>query len=266
MSGLPGIVAALVLSFLWVLPGERMLSVLSEQRAGQVPIRIEAELARSGSGGSGWPDSVIFELHPELGVRVQDRRGGRWLVRGGRVIAGTGLPAPAWIPELEILALRTQEGLRTRLEQAGVDPLVNELGRIESTDCFVLGGRDAASQLWLEKDPLDVRRGVTGFGRRVHYSGWAEWDQQHFPSIFTIGRAADPEPFATLAVISVEPVEDSWGNDEGLTHTVVIGHWEYTAGVLDPDNVSFYEWINTTEVHKRPVTLMARLRAALGAD
>ncbi len=118
--------AALLVLAGYVLPGERLLTALQHARAQLSPLRVDAELAGEVDG---WPDAVFFEIHPELGVRAGDDAGGRWLVRNGRVIAGTSRPAPGWIPELELLALRTEEGLRAWLERARVDVAINQLGR-----------------------------------------------------------------------------------------------------------------------------------------
>ena len=182
----------------YVPPGERMLLAFHEQRERQQPLRIEAEL--SGTEHD-WPTEVVFELHPALGYRVSDDQGGRWLIRAGGVVAGTQLPAPAWIPELELLVLNDEADLRAWFERAEVDLAVNELARQGEIDCFVIGGREGRSQVWVDKDRLEILRWVTSYGRSVEYHAWEKWDWGRFPSVVELRE--DDEPFALLAVHAV---------------------------------------------------------------
>lgn len=192
------LVPLIALPFFYVLPGDRVISILEQQRGQLGPIRVEAELAGLGES---WPGSIVLELHPERGARVQDDAGGRWLVHEGRVVAGSSDPAPAWIPELEVLSLKTEEGIRDWLARARVDLAANQLGRLGEQDCFVLGGRDGSSQLWVDKDRFEVLRWVSGFGREVRYSSWTDWERLRFPSILELHDRNGP--FATLAIHSV---------------------------------------------------------------
>lgn len=176
LSWLAAALVALPLGY--VLPGDRMLAELERQREERPPLRIEAELA---GRTRGWPEAVVIELHPELGFRVSDDAGRRWLVRRGSVVAGSDDSAPAWIPDLEILVLRVGDELRDWCRRAEVNLNVNELGRCGELDCFVLGGREGRSQLWLEKDRFDVIRWVSR-GRSIEFLDYTDWDGQRFPS------------------------------------------------------------------------------------
>jgi hypothetical protein len=181
----------------YVLPAERVLRQIEKQRSKQPPLRIEAEL----SGASlRWPSEVVFELHPEHGYRVSDDQGGRWLIRGGRVLAGTEEPTPAWIPELELLVLRAADDLRRWFRRAEVDLERNELARCGELDCFVLGGADARSQVWIDKESFDVLR-WTSSSRSVEFLSYSDWDGQRFPAIVELRDRRDV--FATLVVHAV---------------------------------------------------------------
>ena len=201
----------------YVPPGERLLRVFEEQRHRQQPLRVEAEL--SGSRDD-WPSEVVFELHPELGFRVKDDLGGRWLIRGGRVVAGTQRPAPAWIPELELLVLNREEDLRAWFERAEVDLRVNEIARHGEVDCFVIGGRQGRAQVWIDKDKLEILRWVTSYGRSVEYHAYEKWDGGRFPAVIELRE--DGEPFAILAVHAV-------GRARGLGEPDFEPGWVHTA-------------------------------------
>jgi hypothetical protein len=195
------LIALLALPPAYVVPAERILTVLQEQRQKQTPLRIEAEL--SGLRDD-WPQEVVFELHPEFGSRVQDDLGGRWLFSKGRLRAGSSDPAPSWVPELEVLVLKDRDALRTWFTRARVDLERNELARCGETDCFVLGGRDGRSQLWLEKNQFDVQRWVTSGGVEIHYRSYADWDGLRFPGVIELHDRNGI--FATLAIHSVSVV------------------------------------------------------------
>ena len=183
----------------YILPGERVVEVLSEKRQRQTALRIEAELS---GYGEGWPAEVRFELHPVLGNRVSDEHGHRWLIRDGRIVAGPDGLAPRWIPELEILSLQSPEGLLAWIERAGIDLEVNQLARCGEQDCFVLGGTTGRAQLWLEKERFEVMRWVSARGSTIDFDRYASWDGQRFPAIVELGDRNGP--FATLVVHQVE--------------------------------------------------------------
>jgi len=180
--------AVMALPLGYVLPGERVLLELSNRRLKNAPIRVETELL---GAGDHWPRRVMFEIHPELGFRVSDPAGGRWLVRGGRVLASSA-PTPPWIPALEILVLNREADLQAWMRWAGVPYDVNQLARCGELDCFVIGGRDGRRQLWIDKDRFEVLRWVAGPGSSIEFSHYQEWEKIRFPSeIRIVDRDAD---------------------------------------------------------------------------
>ena len=200
--------AALVAGSLlgYVLPGERVLLQLQTLRQKNPPLRVEVRLAGEESD---WPERVRFELHPDFGIRVSGDLGGRWLVQGGRVVAASGPTVPEWIPALEILVMRSKEDLRAWLDWARIDFTVNQLARCGEADCFVIGGRDADRQLWIDKDRFEVLRWAAGRGRGIEFGPWADWGPHRFPAEF---RILDREQ--TLAGFSVETVTSAPGFTE----------------------------------------------------
>lgn len=192
-----GLLALLVLGY--VLPGERVLLQLTLLRDKQPPLRVEARLVE---GDSDWPEQVRFDLHPEFGLRVSDEQGGRWLVEGGRVVAASNKRAPEWIPALEVLVLRLDEALRAWLRWARVDLEVNQLARCGESDCFVIGGRQASRQLWIDKDRFEVQRWVAGGESGIEFEGWTDWGESlRFPTRIRIVDRG--ETFADFEIIRV---------------------------------------------------------------
>lgn len=192
------------LALLWlayVLPGDRVVGMLAEARAGRTPLRIEAKLQARDSSA---PASLVIELHPELGARISDDHGGRWLVSGGRATAGTQLPAPAWLPDLSPLVMRRESDLRGWLAGLGVDLARNELARCGDGDCWVLGTRQSPAQIWIEKSAFDLRRIVRDKAPRSVFDDWQEFGKIRFPARIEI--ADDSGPIATLSVQSVAPI------------------------------------------------------------
>jgi hypothetical protein len=196
------IAAAPLLGF--VLPSERVLLQLEERRARAKPLHIEADLAGDPRGVQAWAPRVVFELHPEFGARVSDSYGGRWLVRGRRVVASNRELVPDWIPALEILVLRSAEELQEWLDWARVDGQINQLGRCGEADCFVLGGRAATRQLWIDKDRFEILRWVAGSGRRIEFAQYANWGSVRFPSEIRVVER--DENFAVFSVTAVRPI------------------------------------------------------------
>ena len=194
-----GLARALALAWLaYVLPGDRVVGMLAEARSARTPLHIEAKLVARDSSA---PAHLAIDLHPELGERVSDDRGGRWLVGGGRTTAGTHLPAPAWLPDLVPLALRRESDLRGWLAGAGVDLAQNELARCGEDDCWVLGTRQSPAQVWVEKSALDLRRVVRPKQPRAAYDEWQDFGKVRFPA--HIELADDSGAIATLVVESV---------------------------------------------------------------
>ncbi len=192
------------LALLWlayVLPGDRVVGMLAEARSSRTPLRIEAKLQARDSSA---PASLVIELHPDLGARVSDDRGGRWLVSGGRATAGTQLPAPAWLPDLAPLVMRRESDLRGWLAGLGVDLARDELARCGDGDCWVLGTRQSPAQVWIEKSALDLRRIVRDKAPRSVFDEWQVFGKIRFPA--RIELADDSGPIATLSVQSVAPI------------------------------------------------------------
>ncbi|HTO71733.1 MAG TPA: hypothetical protein VMR31_17870 [Myxococcota bacterium] len=196
MSARLAALAAALLAY--VTPGDRVLGMLADARAKGSPLRIEASLTARESSA---PAHLVIELHPDLGERVSDDQGGRWLVSGGRTTAGTKLPAPPWLPDLAPLALRRESELRGWLAAAGVDFQQNELARCGDDDCWVLGTRQSPSQLWIEKSALDLRRIVRPKQPRASFDQWQEFGKVRFPT--KIELADDSGAIATFHVDSV---------------------------------------------------------------
>jgi hypothetical protein len=195
---------ARALALVWlafVLPGDRVVGLLAESRAGRTPLRVEGKLTARDSSA---PAHLVIELHPDLGARVSDDKGGRWLVANGRASAGTKLPAPEWVLDLAPLVLRHESELRAWLAAEGVDVGKNELARCGDSDCFVLGTRQSASQLWIEKSAFDLRRVVRPHPPRTSYDDWQMFGKIRFPA--RIELADDSGPIAALAVESVDSI------------------------------------------------------------
>jgi len=170
---------ALIGLLAYVLPGERVVEQLAARRAELAPVRVEARL--DGIGET-WPEHVVLELHPRLGARISDERGERWVLRDGRLQAGTRHPQPPWLPELDVLLAPDRVALGKLLRDLGIDPSVNELGRCGERDCFVLGGRDAGAQLWLDKETLDVVELRLANRRRIEFAAPQTWSGARFPA------------------------------------------------------------------------------------
>lgn len=205
MTGLPRLLALAWLAYF--VSGDRVLSQLAAARAGQPPLHVEAALSTAASDA---PARLRIDLHPELGMRVADDRGGRWIVLRGRVVAGTSVPAPGWLPDLEILGLREESALREWLGAVGVDVAANELARCGDGDCYVLGTRQSLAQLWVDKNALQVRRLVLPGRAPVELEEWRVFEKVRFPArIELTGTGAT----ATLAVQSVAPATSLVASD-----------------------------------------------------
>jgi hypothetical protein len=194
--------AAVALVWLgYILPGDQVVSQLAAARAGRPPLRIEAQVA---SRDSSAPKKLTLELHPELGGRASDDQGGRWVWNIGRTISGTQLPPPAWLPDLEPLVLRREGDLRSWLAADGVNVGANELARCGDGDCWVLGTRASAGQVWIEKPGFELRRVVRQKDARTAFDQWQEFGKIRFPAKIEISD--DDGVVATLTVQSVNPI------------------------------------------------------------
>lgn len=191
--------------------GDRVISQLAAARAGQPPLHVEAALS---SGASDAPARLRIDLHPDLGMRVADDRGGRWIVQRGRVLAGTTVPAPVWLPDLEILALRQESSLRDWLGAAGIEISANELARCGDGDCYVLGTRQSLAQLWVDKNALQVRRLVLPGRAPLELEEWRAFDRIQFPARIELASEGGT---ATLAVESVVPAPSLAASDFSST-------------------------------------------------
>jgi hypothetical protein len=120
-------------------------------------------------------------------------------VQRGRVLAGTTMPLPAWLPDLEVLSLRHESDLLTWLGQQGIDVTANELARCGDGDCYVLGTRQSLAQLWIEKRPLEVRRIVLPGRGQSDLEEWRSFDKVRFPTRIELSGS---DGTATLAVQS----------------------------------------------------------------
>ncbi len=175
--------AASLLLLAYVLPVDRVVLQLAKQHEALPPLRVEAKL--EGIGDS-WPERVTFELHPQYGFRLESDRGQRWLFQADGGLVGSLLPPPPWIPDLRLLTLADPELLAELVTATGLDPESSELARCGEFDCFVLGGRTATAQLWVEKDRFEILELVDTQGSRTRYGGYREWSKVRFPAAIEI--------------------------------------------------------------------------------
>ena len=148
--------AVLALQLLgYVLPAERVLLQVATSRHGTPSVQLTVSVGESeGEAGlHAWVD-----LHPSGGWRIVDERGSRWIGQGPWLRQGPGVPPPVGLAETWLLLVSDEERLPALVAQLGVDLRRNQLARCGEADCFVLGGREGAVQLWIEKDRFEVRR------------------------------------------------------------------------------------------------------------
>jgi hypothetical protein len=191
----------------YVLPADRVLEQVAAKRAGRQALRVEARLAGIGES---WPERVVLELHPTLGCRVSDPRGQRWLLRDGRLQAGTQ-PVPPWLPELDVWIVPDVPGLSRLLAELGIDAGANELARCGERDCFVLGGRAGDAQLWLDKDSFEVVELRLPSHRRIEFAEPRSWSGARFPGELRIHD--EWGKIATLSVETAGPARDLRAED-----------------------------------------------------
>ena len=196
---------ALLLPFLYIVPSSRVLTEIERVRGRAVTLHVEASLSRAETQGFApeWPARLQIDLHPVFGMRVADDRGGRWVVRRARIASASTFELPAWMPQLEVLAIATRSELESWLGSVGLDLQRNALGRCGEADCFVLGGRESAPQLWVDKETFQLRRWVGPGGRSFAFSEYRAWGSIKFPSKIEV--LDDEGALATLLVDRVEP-------------------------------------------------------------
>ena len=198
MSALPPKLIALIwLSYF--ASGESIVAELAAARAGKPALHVEGALSATAPDA---PTRLLIDLHPEFGMRIADERGGRWVVQRGRVLAGSTLPLPDWLPDLEVVALRHEADLRAWLGVQGIDASANALARCGDGDCYVLGTRQSLAQLWVEKRSLEVRRLVLPGRGSLDLEEWRAFDQIRFPARIDLSRDGAS---ATIAIESVAP-------------------------------------------------------------
>ncbi len=190
--------AVAALWFAYVLPVDRVVLEIATERKKTPPLRVEATL--QGIGDT-WPERVTFELHPDFGFRLESDRGNRWLFHAAGGVEGSRLPAPPWVPDLRLLTLRDAGLLLEWVAATGVDPGSSELARCSDEDCFVLGGRDARAQIWVEKDRFEILEQQDTRGRRTLYGSYREWEKARFPQEIQIFDA-----YGSVATLVVESV------------------------------------------------------------
>ena len=192
----------------YILPAERALEQIGKAAALRGPISL---VVRVEGVDPSWPPQVSIDVHPKEGVRVDDGRGGRWVVRGGRVVGASSPQLPAWLPQLEVVGFASAEALTSWLRANGVDVQRNDLGRCGTEDCFVIGGRDAPVQLWVEKDRFETRRWVSGAGRTFDFAPYAAFGTVKFPSKIEVFEAEGR--LATLTVTQLSPASSLGPSD-----------------------------------------------------
>lgn len=184
----------------YVLPAERALEQIGKAGALRGPIAL---IVRIEGVDPSWPSQASIDVHPKEGMRVDDGRGGRWVVRGGRVVGASTPALPAWLPQLEVVGFASADSLTSWLRASGVDVQRNELGRCGVEDCFVIGGRDGPAQLWVEKDRFEARRWVSPLGRSFEFGPYAAFGNVKFPSKIEVFETEGR--LATLTVTQLSP-------------------------------------------------------------
>lgn len=170
---------------LYIAPPVQLLPLLEESRPEVKAVQLRGQTL-------GEPGLVTLEAHVDFGVRASSIEGGRWLLQRGRVTVGGTGGSGRWVPELEILLLRTPDQFLNWFATRDVDFDRNDLARIEDRDCFVIGGRDSVAQLWLDKQTLEVVRFVSSSGVQVDYRAYANLDRLRLPTLIEVRRGGDP--------------------------------------------------------------------------
>ena len=222
----PARIRALLASTLclgFVLSTERVIVELSHAREGQPALRVEGTLE---GVGADWPERLRIDLHPDHGLRLETDRGDRWVVRHGRLLAGPRERLPVWLPQLEVLVLQPVGALQAWLEGVGIDSSANELGRCGEVDCFVIGGRAAAAQLWIDKDSLEIVQIRLPERRSTLLETYQSWEEIRFPSKISV--LDEHGAVASFLVEKLAPVR-------GLGAADFSAGWASSGGSLRPE-------------------------------
>ena len=147
----------------------RVLTEMTRARARVSPVRIRVEVERADADR---PVGLRVEIHPGGGWRIQAEDGSRWVGRGPSVIEGPQDAPPGGLGAAWLMLISRKGTLRSYLSRLGIDLNRNQLGRCGDDDCFVLGGRDGAAQLWVDKDHLEVRKLRDRKGQEVEFDGY----------------------------------------------------------------------------------------------
>lgn len=163
---------ALVLALAgFVAPPDHVLAELTRSRRRVPPVTLELEVRGPGQevGRKAW-----VELHPGGAWRITDEGGGSWTGSGSVIRDGSSEDPPEGLAEAWLIWVSDRDALEGHLARQGVDLGRNELGRCGDEDCWVLGGRSGAAQLWIDKDRLEVRRLRNRRGRVFEFEGYRE--------------------------------------------------------------------------------------------
>jgi hypothetical protein len=196
--------AVVLLCIGFVLPPEKIVRVMSQQRGKAKPLRVELELVRMDDSGT---RLIRAEIHPDRGARFEDADGTRWLLRDGRVMAGPDASSQS-IPDLDVLLLRGEGALNGWLAAKNISVETSYLARCGDADCLVIGEPDAHSQLWVDKDRFEVRRFVAGFDHVVDLEEWADFDGVRFPARTRVSDVNGPLAELHVRALAVAPELD----------------------------------------------------------
>jgi hypothetical protein len=159
----------------YVLPVGRVLEQWDASAGNRAAVRLDFTLS---DGPPEWPSRLVIDVHPDLGTRVDAGEAGRWVLRGGELIAGSTPERPVWLPELELLVLSSRNALQAWL---GFDLSRNRLARCGLSDCFVLGGPAELPEVWLDKDTFEVRLFASARGVITEYDEYRDYSRVRFP-------------------------------------------------------------------------------------
>ena len=198
----------------YVLGVDRVLEQWNERSGDRTAVRLDVRVSEAVDGT---PARLQIDVHPELGMRVEDLEGGgRWVVLHDELVASNRPDRPRWIPQLEMLVLRDRAALSVWLGLVGVDVQQNELGRCGLDDCFVIGGRSRTPQLWLDKETFEPRRFVSPRTGVSELAVYREFGRARFPREMRVfdgeRRVADLSLFELRPAppLSAEDFSASW--------------------------------------------------------
>ena len=206
-SGLAlAIVAPLLLGY--VLPAERVLELVAEKRRRAPPVRLLVEVERTDAEEPfrGW-----VELHPGGGWRISNEEGQVWTGQGPRIRRVLGPPPPVGLEQIWLLVISDEARLLAYAISMGIDVTRNDLARCGDADCFVLGGRGARVQLWVDKDRFQVRKYRNPQGLYLHFEGYQEvGGPLHLPERIRV--TDELEPVLEVGILEAEPAPELRGD------------------------------------------------------